>query len=130
MKKDGAAAGVGVPPKRSINSLLSTKKEGGAEAAAIRDSPMGGPSGSGSDVEESKKKGKASAGMGMGMEMGMGTLEEEGEGGEPGEGEGEERAGQKRKRYITVVEGGKKRKVVDIVSVFRFVRWGCTDVVW
>jgi hypothetical protein len=27
----------------------------------------------------------------------------------------EEKVGQKRKRYITVVEGGKKRKVVDPV---------------
>ncbi|TFK33342.1 hypothetical protein BDQ12DRAFT_442036 [Crucibulum laeve] len=32
------------------------------------------------------------------------------------DGEGGERAGQKRKRYITVVEGGKKRKVVDVNS--------------
>jgi hypothetical protein len=28
----------------------------------------------------------------------------------------EEKIGQKRKRYITVVEGGKKRKVVDPVG--------------
>lgn len=35
---------------------------------------------------------------------------------EGGENEGVERAGEKRKRYITVVEGGKKRKVVDVVS--------------
>lgn len=30
--------------------------------------------------------------------------------------EGDEKTGQKRKRYITVVEGGKKRKIVNIVS--------------
>jgi hypothetical protein len=35
-----------------------------------------------------------------------------------GEEEGDERAGQKRKRYITVVENGKKRKMVDQVRFF------------
>lgn len=32
--------------------------------------------------------------------------------------EGDERAGQKRKRYITVVENGKKRKMIDQVRPF------------
>jgi hypothetical protein len=39
----------------------------------------------------------------------------------------EEKVGQKRKRYITVVEGGKKRKVVDVVRapihVFTLTVW-------
>ena len=33
-----------------------------------------------------------------------------------GDEEGDERVGQKRKRYITIVENGKKRKVVDQVG--------------
>jgi hypothetical protein len=81
-------------------------------------------------VEEGKKKGRSGVGLGTVME---GEGEGDGEGGGGGEGEDyhdggeggeEEKVGQKRKRYITVVEGGKKRKVVDIVgcSVFLVLR--------
>jgi hypothetical protein len=63
--------------------------------------------------EESRKKKGAGADAGGG-EPGVGP--KQGEGQEEGEGDGEEKTGQKRKRYITVVEGGKKRKVVDIVG--------------
>jgi hypothetical protein len=38
------------------------------------------------------------------------------EGAEDTYGNGGEVAGQKRKRYVTVVEGGKKRKIIEIVS--------------
>jgi hypothetical protein len=37
--------------------------------------------------------------------------------GKYGDEEGDERVGQKRKRYITVVENGKKRKIVDQVRI-------------
>ena len=111
VKKDGGATST-VPSKKAGNPLLTMKKEIGE---GTRDSPMAVPSGSSSDVEEAKKKGKSALGLGTVVEG-----EEEGEPGEghcDGEGGEEERAGQKRKRYITVVEGGKKRKVVDIVGV-------------
>jgi hypothetical protein len=38
-------------------------------------------------------------------------------GGKHADEEGDERVGQKRKRYITVVENGKKRKIVDQVGI-------------
>jgi hypothetical protein len=40
------------------------------------------------------------------------------EGAEDTYGNGGEVAGQKRKRYVTVVEGGKKRKVIEIVGAW------------
>lgn len=75
-----------------------------------RDSPMGPSVSVGSDVDEARRKVGSASGSGSAMEV-EGEAESHLEG-DPVE---EERAGQKRKRYITVVEGGKKRKVVDIV---------------
>jgi hypothetical protein len=100
-KKDGTS-------KKGVGGLLSVKKDVGEGPS--RDSPMGvSPT---SEGEESREKKGAGAGGEPGPEQGEGQGEGEGE----GEGDSEEKAGQKRKRYITVVEGGKKRKVVDIVG--------------
>lgn len=41
---------------------------------------------------------------------------------------GDERAGQKRKRYITVVEGGKKRKIVNIQSFHPDLQLGIENI--
>ena len=128
MKKDGAATST-APSKKAANPLQIVKKEIGE---GTRDSPMAVQSGSSSDVEEAKKKARSATGLG--------TVVEGEEGGEPGDGhhdrdcdgEGgeEERAGQKRKRYFTVVEGGKKRKVIDIVGVPFLVSLGCSLLIF
>ena len=41
---------------------------------------------------------------------------------------GDEHAGQKRKRYITVVEGGKKRKIVNIHSFHPDLQLGIESI--
>jgi hypothetical protein len=105
-KGDGAGTS-----KKGVGGLLSVKKDVGEGPS--RDSPMGvSPA---SEGEESRKKKGAGADAGGG-EPGESPEQGEGQGEGEGEGDGEEKAGQKRKRYITVVEGGKKRKVVDIVG--------------
>ena len=99
-KKDGPSTSTNTstaPAKKPASLLLSPKNEGGE---GTRDSPMGVPSSS--DGEGAGKRGRA---------------EGEVDGHLDPSGAEEERAGQKRKRYITVVEGGKKRKVVDIVRI-------------
>jgi hypothetical protein len=81
------------PAVTASKKLATVKKEA---TLGMRDSPVAVPSASGSEGEDSKAQVQLEAGD-------------------------EERAGQKRKRYITVVEGGKKRKVVDVVSDFGYV---------
>lgn len=81
---------LGGPSTATHPAVTASKKHTTAKKEAARDSPVVGLSVSGSE-EDSKAHVQLEA-------------------------EEDERAGQKRKRYITVMEGGKKRKVVDVVS--------------
>ncbi|KAF9456909.1 hypothetical protein BDZ94DRAFT_1314708 [Collybia nuda] len=71
-------------------AVTASKKLAAVKKETSQDSPAAGPSASGSE-EENKAGGHSEVGE-------------------------DERAGQKRKRYITVMDGGKKRKVVDVHS--------------
>lgn len=88
---------LGGPSTATHPAVTASKKHTTAKKEAVRDSPAVVLSASGSE-EDSKGQVQLEAGEG-------------------------ERAGQKRKRYITVMEGGKKRKVVDVVSTFVGAPW-------
>ncbi|KAG5640685.1 hypothetical protein DXG03_007535 [Asterophora parasitica] len=91
------------PPKSKLRpSLTAAPRKAAAGAAGAtsisappgtRDHPVPVHSGSASETEDSKR------------EVGLGTYTV-----------GDPRVGEKRKRYVTLVEGGKKRKVVDVHS--------------
>lgn len=93
-------------PSTSAHPVIISKRLARAsvkkEALGTHNSPLVVQPGSGSEGEDNKAQAQLEAAE-------------------------EEQAGQKRKRYITVVEGGKKRKVVDVVSPLVCIMRG-TDV--